>query len=35
MNNEMRTAVFSYCNLGVGNEMSGRTQLSYPLHPRL
>lgn len=35
MNNEMRTAVVSYCNLGVGNEMSGRTQLQYPLHPRL
>ena len=35
MNNEMRTAVVSYCNIGVGNEMSGRTQLSYPLHPRL
>lgn len=25
MTNEMRTAVVSYCNIGVGNEMSGRT----------
>ena len=31
----MRQAVVSYCNLGVGNEMSGKMQLSYPLHPRL
>ena len=35
MQNDMRQAVVSYCNLGVGNEMSGKMQLSYPLHPRL
>ncbi len=35
MNNEMRSAVVSYCNIGVGNEMSSKTTLSYPLHPRL
>ena len=35
MNNEMRSAVVSYCNIGVGNEMSSKTSLSYPLHPRL
>ena len=35
MTNEMRGAVVGYCNLGVGNEMSGRTQLQFPLHPRL
>jgi DNA primase small subunit len=35
MTNEMRSAVVSYCNIGVGNEMSGITKLSYPLHPRL
>ena len=31
----MRQAVVSYCNLGIGNENSGKLQLSYPLHPRL
>ncbi len=35
MNNEMRSAVVSYCNIGVGNEMSSKTSLQYPLHPRL
>ena len=35
MTNEMRSAVVGYCNIGVGNEMSGRTQLVHPLHPRL
>ena len=35
MTNEMRSAVVGYCNIGVGNEMSGRTNLSHPLHPRL
>lgn len=35
MTNEMRSAVVGYCNLGVGNEMTGRTNLSSPLHPRL
>jgi DNA primase small subunit len=35
MNNEMRSAVVSYCNIGVGNEMSAKTTLSWPLHPRL
>jgi len=35
MNNEMRSAVVSYCNIGVGNEMSNKTSLAYPLHPRL
>jgi DNA primase small subunit len=35
MTNEMRTAVVQYCNIGVGNEMSGITKLQYPLHPRL
>jgi DNA primase small subunit len=35
MQNDMRTAVVSYCNVGVGNEMSGKTQLQHPLHPRL
>ena len=35
MNNEMRTAVVGYCNIGVGNEMSSKTSLQYPLHPRL
>ena len=35
MQNDMRQAVVGYCNLGVGNEMSGKMQLSYPLHPRL
>lgn len=27
MNNEMRSAVVSYCNIGVGNEMSSKTSL--------
>lgn len=35
MTNEMRSAVIGYCNLGVGNEMTGRTNLASPLHPRL
>ena len=35
MTNDIRSAVVGYCNIGVGNEMSGRTQLVSPLHPRL
>jgi len=35
MTNEMRTAVVAYCNLGTGNELSGKLQLTAPLHPRL
>jgi hypothetical protein len=35
MTNEMRSAVVQYCNIGVGNEMSGVTKLQNPLHPRL
>jgi DNA primase small subunit len=35
MSNEMRTAIVSYCNLGTGNELSGKLTLNYPLHPRL
>lgn len=35
MSNEMRTAVTQYCNIGSGNENSGKVQLSYPLHPNL
>ena len=35
MTNEMRSAVVQYCNLGVGNELSGKMTLSHPLHPRL
>ena len=35
MQNDMRQAVVSYCNLGVGNENSGKMILAYPLHPRL
>jgi DNA primase small subunit len=35
MNNEMRAAVTEYCNLGVGNELTGKMHLSYPLHPTL
>ena len=34
MTNEMRSAVVSYCNIGVGNEHS-QLKLPYPLHPRL
>lgn len=35
MNNEQRIAVTEYINLGVGNELSGRLNLSNPLHPSL
>jgi len=35
MSNEMRSAVVSYCNLGVGNELAGKMNLHSPLHPRL
>lgn len=35
MTNEMRSAVVSYCNIGVGNENANRLVLDYPLHPRL
>ena len=35
MQNDMRQAVVSYCNLGVGNENAGKMTLQYPLHPRL
>jgi len=35
MTNEMRSAVISYCNIGVGNENANRLVLDYPLHPRL
>ena len=35
MNNEMRAAVTEYINLGVGNELAGRLNISYPLHPML
>ena len=35
MNNEARTAVTDYMSLSVGNEMSGKLELSYPLHPHL
>lgn len=35
MTNDMRSSVVSYCNIGVGNELSGKLRLSYPLHPRL
>jgi DNA primase small subunit len=36
MTNEMRSAVTQYCNIpGVGNEMSGKVTLQYPLHPNL
>jgi hypothetical protein len=31
----MRSAVVSYCNLGVGNENAAKMTLQYPLHPRL
>ena len=31
----MRTAIVSYCNLGTGNELSGKLVLPNPLHPRL
>jgi DNA primase small subunit len=34
MNNEMRSAVVQYCNIGVGNENT-QLKLQYPLHPRL
>jgi len=34
MTNEMRSAVISYCNIGVGNE-NKRLVLEYPMHPRL
>ena len=35
MNNEMRTAVTQYFNIGTGNENSGKLTLSSPLHPAL
>ena len=35
MQNDMRQAVVSYCNLGIGNENAGKLNLQYPLHPRL
>lgn len=35
MTNEMRSAVVSYCNIGVGNENANRLVLDYPMHPRL
>lgn len=35
MTNEMRSAVVAYCNIGTGNELSGKLNLNYPLHPRL
>lgn len=35
MQNDMRSAVVSYCNLGVGNENAAKMTLQYPLHPRL
>ena len=35
MTNEMRTAVTEYLHLGIGNELGGNLELSYPLHPML
>lgn len=35
MNNEQRSAVTEFINLGVGNELSGKLNLSHPLHPML
>ena len=35
MNNEMRTAVTQYFNIGTGNENSGKLTLNSPLHPAL
>ena len=35
MSNEMRSAIAAFMNLNLGNDMSSRLQLSYPLHPRL
>mmetsp|Transcript_30388 Transcript_30388/g.40391 ORF Transcript_30388/g.40391 Transcript_30388/m.40391 type:complete len:197 (+) Transcript_30388:482-1072(+) len=35
MNNDMRSAVVQYCNIGVGNENANRLVLDYPMHPRL
>lgn len=31
----MRQAVTQYCSVGGGNEMSGKLNLHYPLHPML
>mmetsp|Transcript_19070 Transcript_19070/g.13838 ORF Transcript_19070/g.13838 Transcript_19070/m.13838 type:complete len:84 (-) Transcript_19070:547-798(-) len=33
--NEGRSAVTDYCNLGVGNEQSGKLKIQHPLHPML
>ena len=35
MQNDMRQAVTQYCNVGTGNELSGKLNLHYPLHPML
>jgi DNA primase small subunit len=35
MNNEARSAVTEYIHLGVGNELAGKLELSYPMHPML
>lgn len=35
MTNEMRSAVTEYLHLGIGNELGGNVDLSYPLHPML
>ena len=35
MQNEMRTAVTNYCSVNIGNELSGKLTLQYPLHPNL
>jgi DNA primase small subunit len=35
MTNEQRAAVTEYCNMGVGNELAGRLQVHYPIHPML
>lgn len=35
MTNEMRQTVTKYCDIGVGNELAGKLNLSYPLHPNL
>jgi hypothetical protein len=35
LNNEGRTGVVDYVHLGVGNELAGKLELTYPLHPAL
>jgi DNA primase small subunit len=35
LNNEGRTSVVEYVHLNVGNELSGKLELSYPLHPAM